>query len=141
MKPSVNLVCLAYKHFDYLIEKDWVDASFFIGTKSFQGPVRELVIDNVNRTVVNLDYLFFNLFDDAVCQEESMILKIGDEYFETSSQACVKNVSLSEFNLFGKIMDTFCHGHGIIAVRYVGKRIQYLVDIKKILNCYKEIAK
>lgn len=135
----MDFICLSYKKYDYLIKKDLIKESLYLGTNKTKDFCREIEILNQNRNVINLDYLVKKTFGDEEYSEESMLLQISENFYESTAEAFVKNIDLKEFRLFGSTMDSFCNSCGILAIRYIeNNRIQYLIDIDNFIKTFKE---
>lgn len=137
MKTNRDFICLSYKYTDYLIEKDAISGSLYFEQKKNTSLSRETEILGKNATVVNLDFLIKQAFWDSGVSQESMVIKVGEKYIETSAQAFVKSISLSEFKMFGSVMDKFFQKRGLVAIRYIEEnRVQYLLDINTFINTF-----
>lgn len=135
----MNFICLSYKKYDYLIKKDSISESLYLGANTTKSFSREIKILEENQTVINLDYIVEKKFGDEEFSDESMLLQISDIYCESTAEAYVKDIDLSEFRLFGSTMDSFFNKNGLLAIRYLtNNRIQYLLDIEKFIKTFKE---
>ena len=139
MKTSVNFICLSYKNADYLIEKNLISASNYIGAKQEPAFSRLAKVLGREVQVVSFDYLVSRAFNDEGIQDECMVLKIDGNYYETSAESFVQAIELKDFKLFGAVMDDFCQYKGLLAIKYLKNgRIQYLLDMKKFLKSFEE---
>lgn len=135
----MDFICLSYKNTDFLIEKSVIASSYYLGLKKSEEYSREISVEGKKVSAINFDYIVNRIFSDIGKSEESMVLKVGKLFLESSGLPYVKSIKISDFSLFGTVVDKFCEKKGILAVRYVENgRIQYLIDIEKVKNTFNE---
>lgn len=139
MSHNVDFICLSYKKYDYLIRKDLISASFYLGAKTTDDFSHKTEILGKMENVISLDFIISKEFLDEGKSDESMVIKLRDSFYETTAEAFVKSIDLGEFRFFGKTMDFYCNNSGILAVRYLeNNRIQYLFDTDKLIKKFQE---
>lgn len=142
MKTNADFICLSYQNSDYLIEKELVSSSIFFGNKPELNYSRKATLLDKKITIINFDYLAAEAFNDKGRSDQNMLMKIENNYLETTAEAFVKNIQLSEFKLFGEMLNDYCQKKGILAIRYLeNNRIQYLLDINNFLKTFKVTIK
>lgn len=140
MKTNIEFICLSYRNADYLMEKKDITESFFYHSKgSSMEFFHRDTIQGCEADIINFDHLAAEAFHDDSSSQESMLMKAGSFFIETSAQAFVKNIPLSTFKLLGSKMDIHCQKNGIVAIRFLENgRIQYLIDLDRFINTFKE---
>lgn len=126
MKHDNWFICLSYPEFDILIPKEDVESSNYFSSEFTEGAC-----------IVDWDLLVHKTSDNYVAGKNKTQLKIqGTEniILQTSIIPDLISAKLSDFRLFQDEMGSAFLSRGFIATRFAEDKIQYLIEINKVIK-------
>ncbi len=132
MKTSEWFICLPFKDFDILIPQEVVRESTYaiMQEMSFLAQMNEYEecnFDNILSTIFNRELSSRIIAELEVLSEPHIILRTG-------AIPRVLGIELKQFKILNSSIGSALRKKGIIAIRFADNHIQYLMDIKKILE-------
>ena len=132
MKTAEWFACLNYGNFDILIPQ----SSFMESTYSLT-PVRSQLAERFNCTEINLDQniaSIFNIETDGLPVTEIALKSNPPIILRTSIVPTVIQIQVSSIKFFSNMYKYHLKKYGILAARFTDDRIQYLVNVTKLIN-------
>lgn len=132
MKTTEWFACLNYGRFDILIPQ----SSFTESTYSLT-PLRSQLAERFNCMEINLDKnisSIFNIEKDGLPVTEIALKSNPPVILRTSIVPTVIQIQLSSIKFFSNLYKHHLKKFGILAARFTDDRIQYLVNVSKLIN-------
>ncbi|MBO7637367.1 MAG: hypothetical protein J6S91_00160 [Treponema sp.] len=131
MKTAEWFACLDYGRFDILIPQSAFSESTYSLT-----PVHSQLAERFRCREVNLDQTiasFFNVDASAIPVTEIALKSQPPVILRTSIVPTVMQIQLSSIKFFSNLYKRHLKKNGILAARFADDRIQYLVDISRLI--------
>ncbi|MCR4939207.1 MAG: hypothetical protein K5930_03740 [Treponemataceae bacterium] len=134
MHRSENFICISYPKIDFLIPGEYVISAVSISD------LDSSMLHDETSGIFDFDEIaaiFAQLPREA--NVKTMIMLKGEDDMPLSvvtAQECkVCSISLNDFSLFPELYAERLKKNGLLACLFENKRIKYLIDIKKIMEC------